>query len=81
MTILSLKRLREKHDISQLELGREVPGVGNKRICMAEKGRIDLRDKELEALMEGIRAVLRARARKINESMPGVFAGLSGATA
>lgn len=68
MTIAELRRYRESLHISQLELWRRT-GVNNRRICMAERGHIVLREDELAALENGMRAVLRNRERQLNSSM------------
>ena len=65
MTISDIKRYREAHDISQLELGR-LSRVNHRRICMAERGHITLHEHDVAALLRGLVTALRLRAKRLD---------------
>ncbi len=68
MRISQVRRQREKFRITQNELSRasEVPPT---RICLLERGHVEPRPREIEALLAGIRAILRTRARQANAAL------------
>lgn len=72
MTISEIKRQRAIWDITQLELGR-VSDVNHRRLCMGERGHIDLRPDELESLSQGLRLIMRKRAQKLMSAMPEIL--------
>lgn len=75
--ISEIKQQAAAADITQTEIAFHSDTLTRSKVCRIFRGYEKATDEEMRALEEGLKAAVRAKAKRLSQVVPGVFAGMT----